>query len=82
MDYIKNFKDSNPEIPDEFYGECLGRMTNRKRDAAKLKEANGPRAEDFGLPRTEDELNLMMKKMLECGFEKTKALEIKNERKV
>ena len=39
----------------------------------KIREANGPRAED--------ELNSMMEKMLECGFDKMKDVEMMKERK-
>ena len=49
--------------------------------SVKLIKANGPRAEDFGLPRTENDLESMMTKMVECGFSKTKAIEIMTERK-
>ena len=51
-DYIRIFRDSNPDIPNEFYGESLMIMVNQKRVFEKMKVANGPRAEDFGLPRT------------------------------
>ena len=47
----------------------------------KMMEVNGPKAEDFGHPRTEEDLNSMMNKIMECGFDKTRAVEVMKERK-
>ena len=56
-------------------------MAVQKRISHKMMQANGPKAEDFGLLRTKEDLNSMMNKMMECGFDKMRAVEVMKERK-
>ena len=73
-DYIKIFRESNPDIPDDFFGEFANRTVNKK------SQESGPKPEDFGLPMNESEWEVMWSKMKECGINKEKAVEIMRER--
>ena len=74
-DYIEYFIESNPQIPKDFYGASLEKMSRKNMKMIR------PEPKDFGLPKSEDEFNQMMSKMMECGFTKSRANEIMNERK-
>ena len=69
FDYIRNFRDENPDIPDDFYGESLHK-------SRRMKPFKGPELEDFNVPRTEEEWNQMISKMKECGIDRATAAEI------
>ena len=73
-DYIENFMAANPEIPIDFYGQSVKRVQ-------KPNKTSRPLPKEFGLPKSEEEFNQMMEKMIECGFTKSKATEIMEERK-
>ena len=55
-DYIEIFKESNPEIPEEFYGENLVRFINQKRKTGQNKKTFIP-------PRNENKWASMLQKM-------------------
>ena len=76
LDYIKIFRSLNPEIPDNFYGQRLEKLEKKINQENK----NGPRPEDYNLPRSETEWNSMMSKMNDCGIDSSKASEIIRER--
>ena len=69
FDYIQNFRDGNPDIPDDFYGDSLHK-------SKRMKPIKGPELEDFNVPRTEEEWNQMISKMKECGIDRATAAEI------
>ena len=54
------FKESNPELPEDFYGESLAQIKRQK------NKEMGPKLEDYNLPRNETEWD-MWSKMKECG---------------
>ena len=64
----------NPDISQDFYGV---KVTVKKKRSSMSK----PDPANFGLPKSEEEFNLMMSKMFECGFNKARATEIMKERK-
>ena len=79
FDYVEDFVSENPDIPKEFYGSILERMkkTSTTRELPKRK----PTLDDFNVPKSKFELDLMFKKMLDCGIDMATAAGIIKERK-
>ena len=65
-DYVTNFKDHNPEIPDEFYGKWLKK--------ASLLVLECPTEKQFHLPSCKAEWDELKSTMIGCGIEESKII--------
>ena len=70
--------DENVEIESEFYGSLYERVM---KDPKKAKAASRPKPEDYNLPRSQAELDILLQKMRDCGIDSTQAFEIIKEKK-
>ena len=68
----------NLDIEKEFYGSLYERLRN---EARKKKAATRPKPEDYNLPRTQTELDILLQKMKDCGIDTSRAMVIIKEKK-
>ena len=71
-DYVRNFKDHNPEIPDEFYGKWFKK--------ARIRVLECPTEKQFHLPSCKAEWEELKSTMIGCGIEESKINSIMQER--
>ena len=69
----------NPEIESEFYGGLYERVM---KDSKRAKSGTRPKPEDFCLPRNQDELDIFLSRMKDCGIDDARAMEMIKERKI
>ena len=79
FEYVEDFIVENPDITKEFYGSTLERM--KKISGIKELTKRRPTLEDFGIPKTKAELDLMLRKMLDCGIDNEMAAGMIKDRK-
>ena len=71
-DYVKGFKQSNPEFPDLFYGK----WSELQKTPAKI----GPTEKDFNIPTTQSEWEEMKRMLSQCGVDEESAKSMIKER--